>query len=401
MRWRRPGRRRLLLGLAIAALAAAFVLGILDPSAAAAATDTADAEVGWLRRVSRKFAGMFRSRKSKKTSSPGAASLETQATVHGGVQPAGVGGGVQPTQQAVTTIADPRTAKADSQGTEKPQAPLRGRQAAAESTRVVWQSLALPHYRTSRVQDVLEHWHMEAATHLLDSYHIQELLRTYMTVLEWGIKLFLPDLTEVARGHISNLTAIALDVDVCTKRLLYLSGVPIVMSRGADSQDIDFRKTKVLHALGVFYVLQGRLMQLSSLMRESSKLLCKELMRRHPLTPQMAKVLMPFTRLARYSLDALDYLTDYYRGLRAAIVGSIVHPLFVTRTYSRLHVSLQTIGQFFATCGHARKIGESLQRDIVELRGAGGGMNWNSPSQVWDHSVTESSRLPNGAPTLP
>ncbi|KAL8446811.1 hypothetical protein Emag_004572 [Eimeria magna] len=396
MRWRRPGRRRLLLGLAVAALAAAFALGILG--APSVATDAVEADSGWLKRMTRKFAGMFRSRKPKKTGSPGAASLETQATVHGGAQPV-VGGGGQPTQQAVTTIADPRTAKADSQATEKSQTPLRGRQAAAESTRVVWQSLALPHYRTSRVQDVLEHWHMEAATHLLDSYHIQELLRTYMTVFEWGIKLFLPDLTEIARGHISSLTSVALDVDVCTKRLLYLSGVPIVMSRGADSQDIDFRKTKVLHVLGVFYVLQGRLMQLSRLMRESSKLLCKELMRRHPLTPQMAKVLMPFTRLARYSLDALDYLTDYYRELRAAIVGSIVHPLFVTRTYSRLHVSLQTIGQFFATCGHARKIGESLQRDIVELRGAGGGMSWSSPSQVWDHSVTESSRLANAVPT--
>ncbi|KAL8437493.1 hypothetical protein ACSSS7_000875 [Eimeria intestinalis] len=341
---------------------------------------------------------MFRSRKSKKPGSAGIHSLETQATMQGGGQPTGMGG--QQTQGAATT-PDPRTGKADSQGGEKSQAPWRGRQGAAESTRVVWQSLALPHYRTSKVQDVLEHWHMEAATHLLDSYHIQELLRTYMMVLEWGIKLFLPDLTEAGRAHISSLTSIALDVDVCTKRLLYLSGVPIVMSRGADSQDIEFRKTKVMHALGLFYVLQGRLIHLSSIMRESSNLLCKELMRRHPLTPQMAKVLMPFTRLARYSLDALDYLADYYRGLRAAIVGSIVHPLFVTRTYSRLHVSLQTIGQFFATCGHARRIGESLQRDIIELRGNGGGMGWSNSSQVWDHSGTESGRTPNAVATTP
>ncbi|CDI79983.1 hypothetical protein, conserved [Eimeria acervulina] len=83
----------------------------------------------------------------------------------------------------------------------------------------------------------------------------------------------------------------------------------------------------------------------------------------------MAKVLMPFSRLARYSLDSLEYLLEYYKELSAAIVGSVVHPLLVTRTYSRLHRSLQTAGQFFAACVHAHKIGVSLQHEIAEIRG--------------------------------
>lgn len=214
---------------------------------------------------------------------------------------------------------------------------------------------------------------MEAAIHLLDSYHLQELLRSYMTVLDWASKLFFPDMEDTIRSFTNGLVSTVLDVDVCSKRLLYLSVVPVVASRGSESSDIDLRKTKALHTLGVFYVLQGRLAQLSSLMRESSKMVCKELTKRHTFTAQMAKILMPFTRLARYSLDSLDYLMEYYRELRAAIMGSIVYPLLVTRTYSRLHRSLQTAGQFFATCLHARKIGASLQHDLAELRGVTAG----------------------------
>ena len=209
--------------------------------------------------------------------------------------------------------------------------------------------------------------------HLLDSYHLQELLRSYITALEWASPLFLPNMEATVQGFVDGLISTALDVDVCSKRLLYISGIPVVALRGSQSSDIDLRKTKALHTSGVFYVLQGRLMQLSTLIRTSSKLFCKELVKRHSFTPQVAKILMPFSRLARYSLDSLEYLLEYYKELHAAIMGSIVYPLLVTRTYSRLHRSLQTAGQFFATCVHARKIGASLQHDISEIRGVTGG----------------------------
>lgn len=220
---------------------------------------------------------------------------------------------------------------------------------------------------------MLEYWHMEAVTHLLDSYHLQELFRSYVTVLEWSSKLFSPDVDAAIRGFTSKMNSTVLDLDVCSKRILYLSGVPVMASRISQSSDIDLRKTKALHTLGVFYVLQGTLTELSDLVRESSNLFSKELTKRHNFSPPMTKILMAFTRLSRYSLDSLDYLMEYYRELRAAIMGSILYPLLVTRTYSRLHRSLQTAGQFFATCIHARKTGASLQNDIVELRRATAG----------------------------
>lgn len=268
---------------------------------------------------------------------------------------------------AVSARPDLRTGRTDAQMSEKPYRPVRAPQGAVDSTQAVWHSLTVPDFRAVAVQEKLEHWHMEATSHLLDSYHLRELLRVYMTVLDFAGSRFLPNMTDTIRGFTSELTSTALDVDVCSKRLLYLSVIPIVTSRGADVTDIDFRKTKAMHTLGTFYILLGRLTQLTTLLRESSKFFCRELTK-NMRGGQTAKVMVTFTRLAQYSLDSLEYLMLYFRELHAAIMGATVHPLLVTRTYSHLHVSLQAVGQYFSTCDHARRIGEGLQREIDGLK---------------------------------
>ncbi|XP_026191538.1 uncharacterized protein LOC34617889 [Cyclospora cayetanensis] len=246
---------------------------------------------------------------------------------------------------------------------------LMSRGSPVDPKKIVRQSLNLPHFSSSKVQDVLEYWHVEAAMYLFDPFNTQELFSSYLTTLEWATQLFLPDLEGRMREYTSALLSTVMDVDVCSKRLLYLSGVPVVTSRGSPSSDIEMRKTKALHTLGVFFIIKGKLTQVSTLVRESSKLFCTEIGKDRNFSTPVVKILMSFTRLSRYSLDALEYLQEYYSELRMAIMASLVYPLLVTRTYTRLHRSLQTAGQYFSTCVHARKIGASLQHDIAELRG--------------------------------
>lgn len=376
MPWGSCCRGRCLLGLsAIAVAVCAFIA--LVPLAGAAPTP--EGEPGWLRRVGRRVEGIFRHRQHDRHVSNDP-SQPTQATRGPGGLSAVGGTGFGHSQRQASFGTDWRSGRTDAHFPGKSHSSSDRHQGSADAAKTVWQSLALPHFRSSKVQDVLERLHMDAVAHLSDSYHLQELVRSYMTVLDEAGKLLLPEMEETIRAFIDGLTAIVLDVDVCSKRLLYLSGIPIVASKGSESSDVELRKTKALHTLGVFYVLQGRLNQLSSLVGESSKVICKELKKRHAFTSQLAKILMPFMRLTRYSLDSLDYLADYYRELHSAIIGSTVYPLLVTSTYSRLHMSLQAVGQFFATCLHARKIGASLQHDISELRGSTGSSSWGPPS---------------------
>ena len=95
------------------------------------------------------------------------------------------------TQHSPHTISVAHAGRVETQSNNTAQTTLHNRRLPTDPAKVVWQSLGLPYFRSSKVQDLLEYWHVEASVHLLDSYHLQELLRSYITALEWASPLFL------------------------------------------------------------------------------------------------------------------------------------------------------------------------------------------------------------------
>lgn len=236
---------------------------------------------------------------------------------------------------------------------------------------IVWQSLELPPYRHEQVQRVLEHWHLEAAMRFIDSVRVlQDALCHYTTALDWAGKLFLPERDETNRLFRSGIIYAFLDIGVCSKRLLYLSVVGVTVGSGEDRDDIDLRKTKAVHALGLYYVVHGRVLQLLKYVRESASNFLRETVSRHGATPSVIDVVAQFSRLAQYVQDALEFLLEYFREVKVAIMGATVHPNMTARSYRHLHTSLQSAGQFFSICLHIRKMGSDFEKHLRELRAA-------------------------------